>query len=197
MQNHSEHSDSQSAARSVEGKPDQHDNEAVFGGGCFWCTESVFKALNGVSSVEPGYTGGHVDNPTYEQVCNKDTGHIEVVRIRFDPARIGYRTLVEVFFATHDPTTPDRQGNDVGPQYASAIFWQSEQQRNLAADVMQEVSQALGKPLATQLRKAEHFWPAESYHRDYYDRNPYQGYCQFVIEPKLAKFRKQFADLLA
>ena len=195
MQDSSEHSKNQRVADPSGEKPGAQ-GEAILGGGCFWCTESVFKALKGVSSVESGYAGGHVDNPSYEQVCTKDTGHIEVVRVLFDPERISFKSLLEVFFATHDPTTHDRQGNDVGPQYASAIFWQSEQQKKEAIEIMQEVSQALGKPLATQLREPAHFWPAEAYHRDYYARNPYQGYCQFVIEPKLAKFRKKFTALL-
>lgn len=170
--------------------------QAVLGGGCFWCTESVFQSLQGVLHVEPGYTGGHVDNPSYEAVCEKNTGHIEVVRVTFDPAVITYETILRVFFATHDPTTPDQQGNDIGPQYASAIFWQSEDQRQVAEQVMAEVQQQLGLPVVTRLLPAAHFWVAEAYHHNYYARNPYQGYCQFVIAPKLAKLRKYYADLL-
>ena len=170
---------------------------AVLGGGCFWCTESVFSALRGVIDVTPGYSGGHVDQPTYEQVCGKRTGHIEVSRVRFDPEIIDYETLLRVFFATHDPTSIDRQGGDVGPQYASAIFCQSLQQQDVARRVIKETSEMLGQPLATQVRGAERFWAAESYHHDYYAQNPGQGYCQIVISPKMAKFRHQFAELLA
>jgi len=170
---------------------------AVLGGGCFWCTESVFAALKGVFDVTPGYAGGHVDSPTYEQVCRGDTGHIEVSRVRFDPAVISYETLLRVFFATHDPTTLNRQGADEGPQYASAIFCQDERQRDTASAVMQDVAAQLGAPVVTRLLGADTFWPAETYHHDYYARNPGQGYCRMVISPKLAKFRKTFPDLLA
>ncbi|MFA5596831.1 MAG: peptide-methionine (S)-S-oxide reductase MsrA [Pusillimonas sp.] len=170
--------------------------QAVLGGGCFWCTESVFQSLNGVLAVEPGYSGGHVDNPTYEAVCEKQTGHIEVVRLSFDPGVVSYETILRVFFATHDPTTPDQQGNDIGPQYASVIFWQSDAQRQVAERVITEVQQQLGQPVVSRLLPAERFWVAEAYHHDYYARNPYQGYCQFVIAPKLAKLRKYYADLL-
>jgi len=169
----------------------------VLGGGCFWCTESVFLSLRGVAEVTPGYSGGHVDNPTYEQVCAQDTGHIEVVRVRFDPAVVSFETLLGVFFATHDPTTPDRQGADVGPQYASAIFYQSEQQKETAQRVISQVEAALDAPVATKLLPAQTFWPAEQYHHDYYARHPAQGYCQVVISPKMAKLRQQFAPLLA
>jgi peptide-methionine (S)-S-oxide reductase len=174
-----------------------HTETAVLGGGCFWCTESVFSALRGVIDVTPGYSGGHVDHPTYEQVCGKRTGHIEVSQVRFNPRILGYETLLRVFFATHDPTTVDRQGGDVGPQYASAIFCQSDQQQGVAKRVIAETSELLGRTIATQLRGAERFWPAENYHHDYYARNPGQGYCQAVISPKMAKFRHQFAELLA
>lgn len=170
---------------------------AVLGGGCFWCTESVFLALHGVLEVIPGYCGGHVSNPSYEQVCEKNTGHIEVVQVRFDPALISFESLLQVFFATHDPTTPDRQGNDVGPQYASAIFYQSPQQKEIAQQVMLQAESLLGQPVVTKLLDAAHFWPAEDYHRDYYSKHPNQGYCQIVIAPKLAKFRQHFAQLLA
>lgn len=170
--------------------------QAVLGGGCFWCTESVFQSLQGVLAVKPGYSGGHVDNPSYEQVCDKTTGHIEVVKVVFDPAVISYETILQVFFATHDPTTVDQQGGDIGPQYASAIFYQSEQQNIIAKKVMTEVEATLGEPVVTRLLPATHFWEAESYHHNYYARNPYQGYCQFVIAPKLAKLRQHYADLL-
>lgn len=170
---------------------------AILGGGCFWCTESVLQSMRGVVEVVPGYSGGHVENPTYEQVCGKDTGHIEVVRVRFDPSVIDYAGLLKVFFATHDPTTPDRQGADVGPQYASAIFYQSDTQKAVAQDVIAQIEAALSAKVVTRLLEPARFWPAESVHHDYYARNPNQGYCQFVIAPKLAKLRKEFADQLA
>lgn len=170
---------------------------AVLGGGCFWCTESVFASLKGVQQVVPGYCGGHVDNPSYEQVCQKTTGHIEVVSVVFDPAVISYETLLQVFFATHDPCTPDRQGNDVGPQYASAIFAQSDAQEETALRVIDQLQPHFDQPIVTHVRRAQIFWPAERYHLNYFERNPYQGYCSMVIAPKIAKFRKQFAHLLA
>ncbi|WP_425330969.1 peptide-methionine (S)-S-oxide reductase MsrA [Allopusillimonas ginsengisoli] len=169
----------------------------MLGGGCFWCTESVFLPLRGVLQVTPGYAGGHVDNPSYEQVCGKQTGHIEVVRVEFDPNIIDLETLLQVFFATHDPTTVDRQGADVGPQYASAIFCQNAAQKETAQKVIDAVAQQLEEPVATRLLDAALFWPAEQYHHNFYARNPTQGYCQAVISPKLAKFRKRYASLLA
>jgi peptide-methionine (S)-S-oxide reductase len=171
---------------------------AVFGGGCFWCTEAVFDSLQGVQKVEPGYCGGHVDNPSYEQVCNKDTGHIEVIRVTFDPDVISFESLLEVFFATHDPTTPGRQGNDVGPQYESVIFYQDASQLESAKKVIEAVdaSAGHGAPVCTQLKPAATFWPAEDYHHDFFARNPGQGYCQFVVAPKVQKFRAKFADRL-
>lgn len=170
---------------------------AVLGGGCFWCTESVFQGLRGVQRVEPGYSGGHIANPKYEQVCQKNTGHVEVIKVVFDPDIISFRTLLEVFFATHDPSTPDRQGGDVGPQYASAIFCQSAQQRQTAEEVIAEVQQVLGLPVVTRVLGADTFWPAEDYHLNYYQRNPNQGYCQIVISPKLSKLRRSFGHLLS
>jgi peptide-methionine (S)-S-oxide reductase len=156
----------------------------------------VFKALRGVLEVTPGYSGGHVDQPTYEQVCQQATGHIEVVQVVFDPDIIDFKTLLQVFFATHDPLTLDRQGADVGPQYASAIFCQSEQQEAVARDVIAKVQEALGAPVVTRVLGAEYFWPAESYHHNYYEQHTSQGYCQVVISPKLAKLRQKFAPLL-
>jgi peptide-methionine (S)-S-oxide reductase len=175
-----------------------HVETAVFGGGCFWCTEAVFKALRGVSAVQSGYCGGTVDHPTYEQVCAKQTGHIEVVSIDFDPVLISYEELLEVFFATHDPTTPGRQGHDVGPQYQSAIFFQTPEQQAIATKFVAELasSQAYANPISTEIRPAARFWPAEQYHSDYYSLHPEQGYCQMVIAPKISKFRKQFSDKL-
>ncbi|MFV0284695.1 MAG: peptide-methionine (S)-S-oxide reductase MsrA [Castellaniella sp.] len=169
---------------------------AIFGGGCFWCLEPVFNALDGVLDVRPGYCGGHIDHPTYEQVCRQDTGHVETVQVAFDPEKVAYRTLLEVFFGTHDPTTPDRQGNDVGPQYASVIFCQDEAQRVLAETVCDEAQAAFDAPIVTRIEAAGAFWPAEAVHREYYRRNPGQGYCQFIIAPKLAKFRQRYAQLL-
>ncbi|MEI2418185.1 peptide-methionine (S)-S-oxide reductase MsrA [Orrella sp. JC864] len=172
---------------------------AVFGGGCFWCVEAVFKPLRGVLAVTSGYSGGQLERPSYEQVCQGDTGHIEVARIEFDPAQVSYRDLLTVFFATHDPTTPDRQGNDVGPQYRSAIFWQDETQKREAGQRIAELERegVFDAPIVTQLLPPAVFWPAEAVHHDYFARHPQQGYCQFVIAPKVAKMRKQFADKLA
>lgn len=171
---------------------------AIFGGGCFWCTEAVFDALKGVSLVEPGYTGGHVEQPTYEQICRADTGHIEVIRIEFDPEIVSFDTLLEVFFATHDPTTPERQGNDVGPQYQSAVFYQDEEQHRVAQVAVEALnaSGAWSQPVCTKLLPAEKFWVAESYHHNYFAENSRQGYCQFIIVPKMAKLTKQFSHQL-
>jgi peptide-methionine (S)-S-oxide reductase len=171
---------------------------AVFGGGCFWCTEACFSSLQGVISVKSGYCGGHVENPTYEQVCTKMTGHIEVVRIEFNPTVITYQSLLEVFFATHDPTTPDRQGNDVGPQYQSAIFYQNDEQKLQAQGFVDELETSghFSESICTQILPAAHFWPAETMHDEYFALHPEQGYCQFVIAPKVTKFKKQFVSKL-
>lgn len=169
---------------------------AILGSGCFWCSEAVFQQLQGVTAVQSGYSGGHVDNPSYEQVCNKDTGHIEVVQVQFDPDQISYRDLLDIFFEIHDPTTPDRQGNDVGPQYASAIFWQSDAQRETANEVMAQRQADFQDPIVTKLLPAATFWPAEDYHRDYFIQHPGQSYCAFVISPKVEKFRKRHASRL-
>lgn len=187
----SAHSSSQPASQGLA--------SAVFGGGCFWCTEAVFKALKGVHAVQSGYCGGQTAHPTYEQVCGKQTGHIEVVKIDFDPAVITYAELLEVFFATHDPTTPGRQGNDVGPQYESAIFFQSQAQQEIATQFVAELdaSQQFANPVTTEIRPAEIFWPAEQYHADYFSLHPEQGYCQMVIAPKVSKFKKQFLTKLS
>ena len=171
---------------------------AVFGGGCFWCTEAVFKALKGVHAVQSGYCGGQVERPTYEQVCSKQTGHIEVVKIDFDPSVISFGELLEVFFATHDPTTPGRQGNDVGPQYQSAIFFQNQEQHLMAKQYIAELesSKQFSNPIFTEIRPSAIFWPAEQYHADYFSLHPEQGYCQMVIAPKISKFKKQFSSKL-
>jgi len=171
---------------------------AIFGGGCFWCTEAVFDALEGVNLVEPGYCGGHVEHPTYEQICGANTGHIEVVRIGYDPAVISFEVLLEIFFATHDPTTPNQQGNDVGPQYQSAVFYQDDQQK-VATEVFVaklEASGVLPRPICTQILPSQTFWVAESYHHDYFANHPQQGYCQFVVAPKIIKLVKSYGDKL-
>lgn len=171
---------------------------AVFGGGCFWCTEAVFGALAGVASVQSGYCGGSLDNPSYEQVCSGQTGHIEVVQIKYDPTVIAYEALLEVFFDTHDPTTPGRQGNDVGPQYQSAIFWQSPGQHETAEAMVRALGTAgrYENAICTEILPAAHFWPAESMHADYFALHPNQGYCQMVIAPKVEKFKKYFSAKL-
>jgi peptide-methionine (S)-S-oxide reductase len=171
---------------------------ATLGGGCFWCLEAVFEQLRGVESVVSGYAGGHVPNPTYEQVCGKGTGHAEVVQVTFDPAVVSYREVLEVFFATHDPTTKDRQGNDVGPQYRSVIFTHSDEQRKTAEGLIAELTAegVFPNPIVTEVRPAAEFYPAEGYHQGYYRGNPAQPYCAFVVAPKVAKFRKQFAAKL-
>ncbi|HUF12581.1 MAG TPA: peptide-methionine (S)-S-oxide reductase MsrA [Longimicrobiales bacterium] len=171
--------------------------QATFGGGCFWCLEAVFQELRGVESVQSGYAGGSTAEPTYEQVCSGDTGHAEVVRLVYDPDLISYRQLLEVFFSTHDPTTKDRQGADIGTQYRSIILYHDDDQRRMAQDIMAEIEreEIFGAPLVTQVESMSVFWPAEEDHRDYYRRNPAAGYCAAVIAPKLAKFRKTFESL--
>lgn len=171
---------------------------ATLGGGCFWCTEAVFQDLRGVESVKSGYSGGHVQNPTYEEVCGKGTGHAEVVQVAFDPSVVSFREILEVFFTVHDPTTPNRQGADVGPQYRSAIFYHSPAQKTAAEEVIREVNERgiWDAPIVTEVTEFSEFFPAETYHDDYFRRNPYQGYCQVVIAPKVSKFRKQYLEKL-
>jgi peptide-methionine (S)-S-oxide reductase len=171
---------------------------ATFGGGCFWCIEAVFQRLTGVSHVESGYMGGHVDTPTYRQVCGGDSGHVEVVRITFDPDQISYRELLDVFFAVHDPTTLNRQGNDAGEQYRSVIFYADEEQQRIAEDVIAEMTagKEFSEPIVTAVEPASTFYPAEGYHQNYYNENSRQPYCMFVINPKLAKLEKKFAEKL-
>jgi peptide-methionine (S)-S-oxide reductase len=168
---------------------------AVFGGGCFWCLEAVFKRVAGVQSVESGYMGGHVARPTYRQVCGGDTGHAEVVRVTFDPGQVSYPQLLEVFFTVHDPTTLDRQGNDVGTQYRSVIFYNSEQQRREANEAIAQVEASGEWPdrVVTAVEPATEFFAAEDYHQDYYANNAAQPYCRLVIAPKLHKFERKFA----
>jgi peptide-methionine (S)-S-oxide reductase len=171
---------------------------AVFGGGCFWCTEAVFDELRGVTSVVSGYAGGTVKNPTYEQVCGGGTGHAEVIRIEFDPSQISFRDLMTVFFATHDPTTLNRQGNDVGTQYRSAILYADDEQKREAESFIKELDGAktFSKPIVTTLEPLGEFYAAENYHQKYYANNPYQPYCQYMIPPKLDKLHKKFSELL-
>ncbi len=171
---------------------------AVLGGGCFWCVEAVFLDLRGVLAVKSGYAGGHVQSPTYKQVCGGHTGHAEVVRVTYDPSQIDYADLLRVFFTIHDPTTRDRQGNDVGTQYRSVILTGSEAEAATARAVMQEITEAgvYDAPIVTQIAPLTHFWPAEDEHDDYFNRNPWSGYCQAVVAPKVRKFRKHFADRL-
>lgn len=169
---------------------------ATLAGGCFWCTEAVLTELRGVLSVMPGYSGGAKPNPTYEEVCTGRTGHAEAVDVVFDPSEISYRDLLDIFFATHDPTTKDRQGADVGTQYRSAIFTRSESQRQAAVDAARSASEIWGRPVVTEIVPLDRFYPAEEYHRDYFRRNPNAGYCQAVIAPKVAKVRKNYLDRL-
>ncbi len=171
---------------------------ATLAGGCFWCLEAVYLDLKGVERVVSGYAGGHVENPSYQYVCTGETGHAEVVQIDFDPQVISYRDLLQIFYTIHDPTTLNRQGADVGTQYRSAIFYHNEAQKRVAEQVTAEIAAAgiWDKPLVTQIVPLDKFYPAEAYHQNYFARNPYQGYCQVVIAPKVAKFRKQFAERL-
>ena len=165
------------------------------GGGCFWCTHAVFERVQGVLQVESGYANGHVQHPTYEQVCEGDTGHAEVVRVVYDPQQIALRALLEIFFATHDPTTPNRQGNDIGPQYRSAIYTTTPEQQHVAQALVREMAHEgqLGAPIVTEIAPLTAYWPAEAYHQDYFRKHPTQGYCAFVVGPKVHKFLKTFA----
>ena len=169
---------------------------ATIGGGCFWCLEAVYLELEGVCSVQSGYAGGHVENPSYRAVCGGQTGHAEVVQVEFDPEVVSFADVLRIFFTIHDPTTPDRQGADRGPQYRSIILTHDDTQRETAEKVMAEVEAAEMWPaaLVTELTELERFWPAEAEHDDYYRRNPSQGYCRVVVEPKVLKFREKFAD---
>ncbi|NYE62062.1 peptide-methionine (S)-S-oxide reductase [Duganella sp. 1224] len=169
---------------------------AILGGGCFWCTEAVYLEVKGVTSVESGYSGGEVADPTYEQVCTGATGHAEVVRLTYDPAVVSYRDLLEIFFTIHDPTTLNRQGNDVGTQYRSVIYHQSPQQEATARQVIAEMAHVWDAPIVTELAPPQTFYKAEDYHQDYFRLHPLQGYCAFVVAPKLDKFRKTYASRL-
>lgn len=171
---------------------------ATLGGGCFWCLEAVFDDLKGVEAVESGYMGGHVKEPSYAQVCRGDSGHAEVVQIRFDPALVSFGEILDVFFVIHDPTTLNRQGNDAGPQYRSAIFYHSPQQKTAAEQAIARLEAAglWDKPIVTEVTPASAFYGAGAEHREYYQRNPYQPYCMMVVLPKVVKFRKQFIGKL-
>ena len=171
---------------------------ATLAGGCFWCLEAVFDELKGVESVESGYSGGHVQSPSYAQVCDGNTGHAEVVRVTFDPQVLSYKDLLTVFFTIHDPTTLNRQGNDAGTQYRSAIFYHDEEQKKTAQAVLQEIAAAgiWDGAIVTEVTPFDQFYIAEDYHQEYFKKNPFQGYCRVVIAPKVAKFRKQFVERL-
>jgi peptide-methionine (S)-S-oxide reductase len=172
--------------------------KATFGAGCFWCVEAIFQRLEGAEQVVSGYSGGFLDNPTYQQVCTGETGHAEACQITFDPTRISYEQLLEVFWKTHDPTTKNRQGNDVGPQYRSVIFCHDDEQKRLAEKYKEKLEEAKiwDSPIQTQIVPFEKFWSAEDYHHDYYRSNPNQGYCKLVIAAKLEKFTALFQDRL-
>lgn len=172
--------------------------KATFGGGCFWCTEAVFDRIEGVESVVSGYTGGHVPNPTYEQVCGGDTGHAEVVQLTFDSSVITYQEILEIFFGTHDPTTDDRQGNDVGPQYRSIIFAHDDEQERIAREVIASLNseEVFEAPIVTQVERLYTFWRAEDGHQEFFAQNTEQPYCVFVIAPKVTKLREKYAHRL-
>jgi peptide-methionine (S)-S-oxide reductase len=168
---------------------------ATLGGGCFWCLEAVYQELEGVVSVTSGYMGGHVDNPTYDQVCGGGTGHVEVTQLVFDPAVVSFRDILDVFFTIHDPTSLDRQGNDVGTQYRSAIFYHSEEQKRVAEEAIAEINLEgiWSKLIVTEVRPAEKFYRAEDYHQEYFSNHPNQPYCSYIVAPKVKKFREKFA----
>ncbi|HEY4071515.1 MAG TPA: peptide-methionine (S)-S-oxide reductase MsrA [Herbaspirillum sp.] len=167
---------------------------AILGGGCFWCTEAVYKEVKGVTAAESGYTGGKMANPSYEQICTGATGHAEVVKLSFDPAVISYRELLEIFFTIHDPTTPNRQGNDVGTQYRSVIYYDSPEQLETAKHVISEMALVWDAPIVTEVSPVEAYYAAEDYHQNYFENHPLQGYCAFVVAPKVEKFRTLFTD---
>lgn len=185
-----------SSTQTSKNKDEKKLETATFGNGCFWCTEAIFQQLKGVASVKSGYTGGHVKNPTYRQVCEGDTGHAEVIQITFDPKVITFLELLEVFWMTHDPTTLNQQGNDIGTQYRSAIFYHTPEQKKLAEEYKQKLdkSGAFNKPIVTEITQASTFYPAEDYHQNYFNLNGTQPYCRVVIKPKLDKFKKVFGD---
>ena len=169
----------------------------VLGGGCFWCTEAVYKEVRGVTDVESGYSNGQAQNPSYEQVCTGRTGHNEVVKLTYDPSQVSIRQLLEIFFVVHDPTQLNRQGNDVGTQYRSGIYYTTPEQKQAADDLIREMSQdkLFDAPIVTEVAPLSNYWPAEDYHQDFFEKNPFQGYCMAVAAPKVQKFRKTFAEL--
>ena len=171
---------------------------ATLGGGCFWCTEAVFDSVIGVEDVVSGYSGGHKENPTYQEVCAEITGHAEAIQIKFDPTVISYKEILEIFFATHDPTTLNRQGNDIGESYRSAIFFHTDEQRVTADELIEELTDEgiFGDPIVTEVTEFSNFYPAEDYHQNYFENNPSQPYCAAVVGPKVAKFRQKFVDKL-
>ncbi|MEM8966983.1 MAG: peptide-methionine (S)-S-oxide reductase MsrA [Bacteroidota bacterium] len=172
--------------------------QATFGSGCFWCTEAVFQDVEGIESVVSGYSGGHIKNPAYREVCSGRTGHAEVVQITYDPAVISYDELLEIFWKTHDPTTLNRQGADVGTQYRSVVYYHDEEQKQLAEAYKQKLNEsgAFTNPIVTEISPLDTFYPAEDYHQNYYKNNPEQGYCSFVIRPKVDKFKQVFSEKL-
>jgi len=169
---------------------------ATLGGGCFWCLDAVYRQLKGVESVESGYTGGTMSDPTYQMICTGTSGYAEVVRLTFDPAVVSYRDILEIFFTIHDPTTLNRQGNDEGTQYRSVIYYHSPEQEATAKQVMAAMAQVWDAPIVTELSPATTYYPAEDYHQDFFRKNPYQSYCTFVVAPKVGYFRQTFADWL-
>ena len=171
---------------------------ATLAAGCFWCVEAIFDDLKGVEDVVSGYSGGHTQNPTYQQVCSESTGHAEVIQIRFDPEMISFKELLQVFFTVHDPTTLNRQGNDIGTSYRSAIFYHSDEQRRVAEEVIAEFKAegVYDDPIVTEVKAFDKFWPAEDYHQEYFANNPNQPYCSAVVAPKVAKFRQKFLSRL-
>ena len=168
---------------------------ATLAGGCFWCLEAVYLDVTGIESVVSGYMGGHVANPSYEEVCTGKTGHAEAVQVTFDPAVIGFRDLLEVFFAIHDPTTLNRQGNDTGPQYRSAVFYHNEEQKRITEETIAALAGSFPDPIVTEVTAASVFWPAEDYHQNYFALHPRQPYCLYSVVPKVKKFREKFASL--
>ena len=170
--------------------------EAILGGGCFWCLDAAFRQIDGVVDVISGYANGHLENPTYKEVCTDTTGHAEVVKVLYDDTKLTYRDLLEIFYAIHDPTTLNRQGADYGSQYRSTILWQNDEERRIAEEVTAEMQKELDRKIVTRIEPLKTFYPAEAYHQDYFSKNPYQGYCQAVVAPKVAKVRKRFASKL-
>jgi len=171
----------------------------ILGGGCFWCTEAIFKRVKGIIDVQPGYSGGSVVSPTYEQICNEETGHAEVIKVDYDPQKISYSDILDIFFATHDPTTINRQGNDVGTQYRSVIFYTNDEQKAQTETKIQELNniKAFTSPIVTTVESAKEFYPAEEYHKNYFERNPNAGYCRIIIDPKVRKLLEKFPEKVA